>query len=698
MKDSIEQLELLNELDEIIYICDPVTYELLFLNRQARLAFGASQPKGATCYQVFRGKTVPCEQCPMLYLRKGEQKLREVFYQRLGLHLMQKDKLIEWNGKLARLTVAADISKQETVSRQVRERLDMEQTLVRAIQLLTNAESIEEGVGSMLQLVGEYFHADRVYILEFIDGGYLCNTYEWCSRQVESRKEQLERIPVWAMERWADALTRQDKIITHSLEEIRYEHSYEYELWKSRQVHSLYAVPLVPAQHKTAAGYLTIENPKEPKELFHLLNSAAYFLCGEIYRKGMQRKLEYSSWHDALTGVYNRQKYFDFIQRERPENVPTGVIFANINGLKQMNAAYGYRYGNSVIFDMAAVLQKQIKGALVFRLGGDEFVVIAQYYTKEEFHKAVLQIKQEYATKESYSVSIGYLWDEFETDLLAMVERAEDYMLLNKQDYYSYIEADNKNYNKNALEGLLEALNEGMFEMYLQPKISLTTGQVVGAEALVRLNHPDLGLIPPGKFIPLLEEEKIIKYVDFFVFEEVCRTIAHWKEQGRRLIKISLNFSRITILEENLAEKIKEIQNRYDVADQWLEIEITETVGDVEREKIVEISEELKQYGYQISLDDFGARYSNLSLLTMMDFDMIKLDKSLIDRLVENRKSQIVVKRMIDTCKDMGIKSIAEGVETLEQAELLKKHKCDYAQGYYYGKPVRLFEFESRYQ
>ena len=220
------------------------------------------------------------------------------------------------------------------------------------------------------------------------------------------------------------------------------------------------------------------------------------------------------------------------------------------------------------------------------------------------------------------------------------------------------------------------------------------TQKILGAEALVRLRDPQYGDIPPNRFIPLLEKERLIRYVDLFIFEEVCKTLRRWKASGWPLLPVSLNFSRATLLEGDLLNTLVDITSRYGVDRRLMEIEITERVGDIERETLSTIGLQIAELGFPLSLDDFGSKYSSMSMLSVLKFQVVKLDRSLVYDLVSHTESRIVVRHMLDMCRDLGIACVAEGVETREQLHILQEMGCTAIQGYLFSRPLPPDAFE----
>ena len=234
------------------------------------------------------------------------------------------------------------------------------------------------------------------------------------------------------------------------------------------------------------------------------------------------------------------------------------------------------------------------------------------------------------------------------------------------------------------------------FEVWLQPKIPLNGKGGLQAEALIRYRHPEDGILSPGQFVPPLENLRLIYLIDLFVFEETARRLDAWK--GRcELPVISLNFSRYTLARDDLIGQMRTIAKHYDFPFRNLEIEVTESVGDAERAAFLNTCAAIRAEGFGLSLDDFGAEHSNVAILAAVKFDAVKLDKSIIDRLLSCKRNRIITQEFLRTCRELGARSVAEGVETQEQLDALTKLGCDYIQGYYFDKPLPPAVFEEKY-
>ena len=238
------------------------------------------------------------------------------------------------------------------------------------------------------------------------------------------------------------------------------------------------------------------------------------------------------------------------------------------------------------------------------------------------------------------------------------------------------------------LEGDLDAaLSADEFEVYYQPKVSMADGRIIGSEALIRWNHPKMGFLMPGMFIPLFEKNGMVKKVDFWLFESVCRTMHGWKEQGRTLLPVSCNFSRLHFEHQDFPERICEIADRWKIPHQLLEIEITESALIDDSGTIEQMLPRLKALWFKIAIDDFGSGYSSLGQLRQLPADVLKLDRSFVCHGVAGKREQIVVENVIRMAGELGITVICEGVEDQIQSEILQGNRMPPGSGILFLPP-----------
>ena len=241
-----------------------------------------------------------------------------------------------------------------------------------------------------------------------------------------------------------------------------------------------------------------------------------------------------------------------------------------------------------------------------------------------------------------------------------------------------------------------KALENHEFQVYLQPKYSTKKEVLSAAEALVRWTHPVLGFISPGKFIPIFERNGFILQLDDYMLTEVARLQADWESQGKKLVPISVNVSRAHFAEDNLAEHICSIVDKYKVPHEFIELELTESAFFDDKAVLLTTVRKLKEFGFKVSMDDFGAGYSSLNSLKELPLDIIKLDAEFFRSVDDIDRSNLIVGQTIALAKKLGMEIVAEGIETREQVDFLAKQKCDLIQGFYFSKPLPVNEFEER--
>lgn len=688
-----------DEGNDSIYISDIDTYELIYLNGAALKMFGISddkQWKGKMCYEVLQNKDSPCQFCTNKLLSIDEFYVWEHYNTVVNKYFLNKDKLIDLNGNLVRIEIAVDTTEKEIVFEQLQKKLLAEKTLVECIHTLSENEDIHRAIQRLLSIIGKYYGADRAYIFEVnYKKSILINTYEWCEAGVKPELNNLQRLPLTAADRWFEQFEKNGEININSLLTNVDKDSLEFEILNAQGIESLMAVPLW--SENKIEGFLGVDNSKNNTDTIMLLRSAASFIINDIKKRRLMDTLSELSYMDGMTELGNRNSYIRVLE-EFKSNPPLslGVIFLDIDGLKDANDTYGHAYGDMLIQRVADVL-KSVFDKQAYRIGGDEFVVLSPGISKKDFELKLHRLRK-LCQLEGKRVSIGSSWYPEGKDISHQISYTDKLMYIDKQSYYGMYKGVAGNYRSILSKELLDEISDNHFTVYLQPKIALKTGKLTGAEALIRRAGTDGKLDTPDKFIPNYEAKGIIRHIDFFVLNKVCSVLNQWKSMAENEVKIAINLSRLTLLEHDIAEKLSDICKTYGVAAGRISIEVTESSSIMEQDKLSKLIYELRKKGFSVSLDDFGTEYSNLSVLTSMEFDEVKLDKSLIKNLVKSKKSQIVTSSIIDMCNRLKISvSVAEGVETLGQKKLLESFNCTVGQGFYFSRPIPIEEFTNKY-
>ena len=247
---------------------------------------------------------------------------------------------------------------------------------------------------------------------------------------------------------------------------------------------------------------------------------------------------------------------------------------------------------------------------------------------------------------------------------------------------------------KELTDRLPAALRAHEFVPYFQPKVNMITGQIVGSEALVRWNHPDRGLLAPGAFVPVFEENGSIVEIDWYIYEAVCYTLRSWMDRGLPVYPVSCNFSSIHFDHSDFTDRITALADLYAIPHRLLELEITESIIVTHPKRVASQIASLREKGFMTAIDDFGSGYSSLGQLEQMAARVLKLDRSFVQRGMLDAREQTVIANIVNLAHDLGMRILCEGVETRQQANILIRLDCIYAQGFYYSKPVPLEEFE----
>ena len=411
-----------------------------------------------------------------------------------------------------------------------------------------------------------------------------------------------------------------------------------------------------------------------------LVQMLAEYLRACLLREYANEICQRSKTHDNLTGLWNRNSFVLWKKdREMQEYKSLGIITTDIIKLSNMNRQFGYLYGNKKLIEVA---------------DQDEMLVLCANIKRKDFEECVRKLKERLETL-SFSVAKGYSWSSHPA-VYSQIDEAEAVMDNDKVKLLHGNTAFRK-VAENLIREVQDLMDRDHYLVYLQPKVNIASGKTEGAEALIRQLDDELGLVAPSHFIPVLEHYNLIYMIDLFVLEEVFKYQQDEQKAGHRLVPISLNFSKKTIMYPDLLERVRAVTQKYDVPAGMVHIEVTETVGDMDHIVIENVSNALKKMGFRLSMDDFGTQYSNLSVLLQYDFDSAKIDRSMVTEITTNEKSRMMLDYMTSLINDLGIECIVEGIETKEQVDILRKTKAEMIQGYYFGKPVPKEEFYDRF-
>ena len=434
-------------------------------------------------------------------------------------------------------------------------------------------------------------------------------------------------------------------------------------------------------------------------------------------KKKNQQKIEYQAHNDFLTGLYNRMKcevdLRKVIRRTEKAGLKGAVLFIDLDDFKHINDGLGHQYGDILLQQIAAGLTgiPGLRGHC-YRMGGDEFIIIIGPELYDELGKMVAYIKTLFnkpwylmETEYFCTMSMGIaVFPDNSVDVHEITRMADVAMYEAKRsgkNGYAYYSSEVENSTAKRLDienNMRQAVSTGIdeFVVFYQPVVNVNTQMCTSCEALVRWDSKALGFMGPGEFIPLAEYLGLITSIGDYVLEEACRRCKLWNDNGHPDFYINVNLSVVQLLQKNVVENIKRILDKTGVNPKNIVLEITESFAINDMQRVMDIITGLKKLGPRIALDDFGTGYSSLNYIKQLPLDIIKVDKTFIDDIIEDDYAQAFVKLIVDLSKTIGTKIVVEGVEHKEQFELLKSLGVDYIQGYYFGKPVPANIFEEK--
>lgn len=550
---------------------------------------------------------------------------------------------------------------------------------------MLEADQAEGAIRGVMKLLGQYYQADRIYILNLTQNNEIVTmTDEWFSRGKFSIQESVsgkrtEHFPVLSR------YVKHPEPICLSMKGEQGTPSWYFYLYPMRS-------------GEDGLRVLCLENPAEHQESMALIRELVPYLGREKERFASRE--EGKSTLDRLYALPNLRSYMDAIYSLDSDQCSSlGVLTADIPDLGAIKQQRGYEFGSRFLLRMSEVLMDVFGSSMLFHVQDAEFIVLCLNITYEAFFNQCLKVRQLLGKNYTDLFRTGYTWSDQVFKGRDLVRKARSMMKCIGSGQMTVMGGGNEWDRMISRESIRSKFAQnGRLTIYFQPKIDMRTGSLAGAEALVRIQDEKGGLLPHGRVIEWMEQNGTIQELDYFVFNEALKAMSRWKRQGRRMIPLSSNFSRNTLLNPSALASVLAISSRYpEVPQDMIEMEITETAGDVENYTFSEMIEKFGSYGFRFSLDDFGSSYSNVAMLTNLKFHSVKLDRSIIKNISENKATRMLVKDIIKLCGAQGTICIAEGVENKSQEETLLENGCVYAQGFYYDRPMPLSDFEQKY-
>lgn len=582
------------------------------------------------------------------------------------------------------------------------------------------AEHMEAGsvITRLLKMVGEHFGLHHIAIVEKNKNmPSFAITYEFCAPECPGK---LNHIVYFGEDEWQQGMK-----LFENTDMLYYESAAagdsNFMQSINKEVQGAFCAALLEQRAGSEAAMLFQYNraghvfSEEEKTCFAMVKQLVnlYLMPMRDYEQDRE-ELHRVKLFDSLTGL---MKYENFINvaEQIYHNDTTGavyaVVYSDINNFKYINEYYGHQAGDDVLrrFEQFFMSDSPIQ-MIASRLFSDYFISLVKLngFTTEQMLVAMLEkLNRKFSdgvgvsypeAKASIVSGIAIVGDK-KINIMTYIDRANIARKMAKRSfgrscliYDESMEAQKKKELEITSQAEM-ALFLGEFYFELQPKIDLDTKKVIGAEALVRWKKNDGGRWLPDEFIPVFEKSGFITRLDFMVYTEVCRYLRERMKKKLEIVPISVNVSRLHFEQEDFVEQVISLVDSYGVPHNYLEFEITESVFIEQMTKANIAIRKLREAGFLVSMDDFGSGYSSLNLLKELDFDVLKLDKEFLAHGTVDRKEAVIISNIIQMAKQMNITVLCEGVETIEQADFLAKADCDLVQGYYYGKPMLIENF-----
>lgn len=635
-----------------------------------------------------------------LFLRKKEQGNRVSVFSgkdhpdNIVAKLLGEKKLIiklnhkDYNGyRLLKMIDLSDESKLNAVMRRIISYRSFMQNFIDAVNDTT------EGLGyrNYLRLLREFYNADCVAVI--YNGESAWDTIE--EIHIPSAKIMAkvvnESVSRGAITDFLALFNDTGRVFISDIQSIEGEYRDLFKRMADVRIWSTSAVLLNKGEQ--CFGAIVVMNPRANSGSLDLIEMIGISISNSLFYEKARAEYEYRLNFDQVTGLRKRETFNNLGESYVEYDCSfMGVFASDIIRLSDINEKFGYMAGNARLKMVADVIRDVFTGYDIYRYEQDEIVVFCKDIDKKSF-MGLVRIVRESLDDLDVSVSTGFSW----TDKPDIARQLSEVRLMYDIEKDAKLKSLDSIMRNKVFKDVVSEIEKGSFMVYYQPKVDSRTGITVGAEALIRFFDEAHGVVGPIHFIEILEENRCSHLIDLFVLDEVCKAQKLRCISDRRVVPVSVNFSKNTLEYADLLEQVKEIMNRYDLPEGLVQIEITESVGDMDIVLINNIAQSLISMGFRLSMDDFGTKYSNLEMLFKFPFSIAKIDRSLVKNLESNEKSRIMLKHLISMIMELGIECVAEGAENEEQVRLLQQFGCNIIQGYFYSKPVTLDVFTSEF-
>lgn len=586
-----------------------------------------------------------------------------------------------------------------------------------AMELLDGSKDLKSAINILLLKIGKRFSLASVSVREYNDKGVPSMSYVWENPSKQPSLENKVYIPLEERKRIRENYKKNLLVEISDVEQLSHD-SGLYRMYKAKGIRALFQCPFV--SEGKVFGYITYTDiepkewqPEEKQSLTMISRIIGNYLAREKAYEKITRKVELMKSFDEVTGLLKYDKFKEVAQTllNQRNGVSYALVSVDFANFKYFNEIYGFRSGDEMLEDFASLVAKHNPRAVAAcRDYADNFLIMVIEKSQENllgnvenYNKTFMRHQKERYMDSKLELCCGvYEITNPEAGIVHAIDNANTARKILKEKQGAGILLFEPSMRVNRmreiaiLHMLEEAIDNSEFCLYLQPKVSLETGKLVGAEALARWEKTDGQIVSPAEFIPPLEKSGKIVQLDFYMYEMILKQLRQWKRAGYPVVPVSVNLSRHHIKDEALVSRLVELLNVYGLESELLEIEITESAFIEDQAALIQVMKKIKEQGFGVSIDDFGTGYSSLSMLTEVPADIVKLDKEFL-RNSESDVTRRMLQNVVCLIKDNFMQVVCEGVETKEQTEFLAETGCDIGQGYYFSRPIPAAQFEEKY-
>lgn len=596
------------------------------------------------------------------------------------------------------------------------------QTIISFVfNVLASAKSLPSAINLVLDRIGKTYDLDRIQVMRAsYTNRSMQISYLW-EEQVQMVKEEEVCYHFQSWEEMLSGFDERGMIIARDCETADLTADFRRTI-EERKIKAVISCGLYDVDGEFL-GMILFEDGKKTRDwdlveldtFLEFSKIMSYFILTNASRKRDSMRIEQLSNYDKVTGLHGYRQFkkdLGRLLRKRGTMGKLALLNMDISNFKYVNSAFGIEAGDCMLRDFARFFVTEnpscISGCRIF---ADDFLAVVRMESKEELEEQIKKrtgefIRREYKKNEGsyFSVHTGVYEilpeDEDPNYVIDCAIMARKTVKRKQECQYQFFDDALREQvirESHVLAVVHKAIRQEELIPYLQPKFDLETKQLIGAEALVRWKQDGKICFYPNDFIPVLEQSGDIVELDFSIYEQVLRTMHRWREEGKPLIPISVNISRVHCKFDSCDQRIIQLADQYQIPHKWIEIEITESAFLNDTNILVENLECLRKAGFRISIDDFGSGYSSLSIISQMPVDVIKMDQTFITKALDQERTGCVIAAMISMARNLNLDVICEGVETEEQAQFLLERGCRMGQGYLFSKPIPVTEFEEKY-